>query len=109
MTNTRKIELFDELITYIAEVACTPYDLHPTLTELGFTASEIDELTSQPNCSDNYKGTSNALRVCWHCLLAIESREGSQRSLPVYVDEEDPEESFCEWCREDGFDTLYEI
>jgi uncharacterized protein CbrC (UPF0167 family) len=50
-----------------------------------------------------------ALRVCWHCLLAIESREGSQYSRAVYVDEEDPEESFCEWCEEDGFDLLYEI
>ena len=44
MTNERKIEMFDELITYIVEVACTPYDLRLTLTALGFTESEIDEL-----------------------------------------------------------------
>ena len=49
------------------------------------------------------------LRVCWHCLLAIESREGSQYSRAVRVDEEDPKDSFCEWCEEYGFDTLYEI
>ncbi len=49
------------------------------------------------------------LRVCWHCLLAIESREGAQYSRAVYVDEDDPEESFCEWCKDDGFSVLYEL
>lgn len=49
------------------------------------------------------------LRVCWHCLLAIESHEGSQSSKAIYVDETDPQESYCEWCEEEGFDLLYEI
>lgn len=50
----------------------------------------------------------NALRVCEHCLWAIESREGNQRSLLIHVDEED-DEGRCDWCGEIGFDVLYEI
>ena len=49
------------------------------------------------------------LRVCDHCLRAIESREGSQPVLEVYVDENDESESMCMWCEENGFDVLYEI
>ena len=49
------------------------------------------------------------LWVCEHCLLAIESREGNQPTLRHRVDEEDETESKCEWCEENGFDTLYEI
>jgi hypothetical protein len=47
--------------------------------------------------------------VCEHCLMAIESREGNQAVLRHWVDEEDVEESKCDWCEEDGFDTLYEL
>lgn len=50
-----------------------------------------------------------ALRVCWHCLLGIEAHEGAQYSRTIYVDEEDPKESYCEWCEDYGFDVLYEI
>jgi hypothetical protein len=49
------------------------------------------------------------LYVCEHCLWAIESREGNQRALRIYVDEENETESKCDWCEENGFDTLYEI
>lgn len=49
------------------------------------------------------------LWVCDHCLLAIESREGNQATLRHSVDEDDDEESKCEWCEEIGFDTLYEL
>jgi hypothetical protein len=49
------------------------------------------------------------LWVCDHCLLAIESREGNQAILRHSVDEDDEEASKCEWCEENGFDTLYEI
>lgn len=44
--------------------------------------------------------------VCEHCLMAIESREGNQATMRHYVDEE---ESKCDWCEEEGFDTLYEL
>lgn len=47
--------------------------------------------------------------VCEHCLLAIESHEGNQATLRHWVDEEDAEESKCDWCEEYGFDTLYEL
>ena len=47
--------------------------------------------------------------VCEHCLWAIESREGNQAIMPHYVDEEDDEESKCDWCEEVGFDLLYEL
>ena len=47
--------------------------------------------------------------VCEHCLMAIESREGNQATLKHYVDEDDDIESKCDWCEENGFDTLYEL
>ena len=49
------------------------------------------------------------LWVCEHCLMAIESREGNLATLRHYVDEEDENESKCEWCEDTGFDTLYEL
>lgn len=49
------------------------------------------------------------LWVCEHCLWAIESREGNQATLRHYVDEEDENESKCEWCEEHGFYVLYEL
>lgn len=56
--------------------------------------------------------TSEPLRVCWYCLLAIESREGRQAARPVYIDEED-HDARCDWCHdtaeECGIDVLYEI
>ena len=52
------------------------------------------------------------LQVCWHCLLAIESREGTQATLRHSIDPEDGE-TRCDWCKETaleaGFDELYEI
>ena len=49
------------------------------------------------------------LKVCEHCLMAIESREGNQPTLKFYPDPENEEESKCMWCEEIGFDVLYEI
>lgn len=49
------------------------------------------------------------LWVCERCLMAIESREGNQATMRHWVDEDDDEESKCEWCEEIGFDTLYEL
>ena len=49
------------------------------------------------------------LRVCEHCLMAIESHEGTQATLRIYVDEEDENESRCDWCEETGFDVLFEL
>ena len=52
--------------------------------------------------------------VCDHCLAAIESREGNQATLRHNIDLECDEEDFeemskCDWCEENGFDTLYEL
>ena len=49
------------------------------------------------------------LWVCERCLMAIESREGSQATLKHYVDETDAVDSRCDWCKECDFDTLYEL
>ena len=49
------------------------------------------------------------LWVCEHCLMGIECHEGNQATLEHYVDEMDAIESKCDWCKQVGFDTLYEL
>lgn len=49
------------------------------------------------------------LWVCEHCLIAIESREGKFVYEAHCVDEDDETESRCDWCGENGFDTLCEL
>ena len=50
------------------------------------------------------------LKVCDRCLEAIESHDGRQATLTIYIDDEAPEiESTCDWCKESGFDVLHEI
>lgn len=50
------------------------------------------------------------LKVCDRCLEAIESHDGKQATLTIYVDDEAPKsESTCDWCKESGFDVLHEI
>ena len=49
------------------------------------------------------------LRVCLHCLMGIESREGKQFTKELWIDPDDSENSMCEWCEETGYDTLYEL
>lgn len=55
---------------------------------------------------------NETLKVCEHCLMAIESREGNQPTLKHYIDSDDTEAK-CMWCEETadegGFDVLYEI
>lgn len=50
----------------------------------------------------------NNLKVCEHCLMAIESREGKQVTRTHYIDEDD-KEAKCEWCGETELNTLYEL
>ena len=47
--------------------------------------------------------------ICDHCLMAIESREGNQATLRHWVDEDDDQESKCDWCEQNGYDVLYEL
>lgn len=53
------------------------------------------------------------LWVCERCLLAIESKEGNQATLrhdiDLEFDEDDTSASQCDWCKENGFGTLYEL
>lgn len=52
------------------------------------------------------------LKICWHCLCAIESREGKQATICHSVSVDD-HTAVCDWCRqtadECGFDKLYEL
>ena len=52
------------------------------------------------------------MKVCWHCLLGIESREGPQATLQHEISLDD-QETICDWCKktadEGGFDLLYEL
>ena len=59
--------------------------------------------------ADDGKILRKNMWVCSHCLAAIESREGNQAVLKHFVDEDDDVESKCDWCEDDGFDTLYEL
>jgi hypothetical protein len=51
---------------------------------------------------------NETLKVCEHCLMAIESREGKLATLTHYIDCDD-NESNCDWCGETEIDVLYEI
>ena len=68
---------------------------------------EWEEWESIPY-GDDYE-PRETMWVCEHCLCAIESREGNQARLAHSVDETDAVESKCDWCKECGFDTLYEL
>ena len=59
--------------------------------------------------ADDGKILRENMWVCEHCLMAIESREGNQATLRHSVDEDNDVESKCDWCGENGFDTLYEL
>ena len=51
----------------------------------------------------------NNMKVCEHCLWAIQSREGNQVTRKIYIDADDYEHSKCDWCEEYGFSELYEL
>lgn len=79
---------------FMVESVCEEFDL------------TYDEWDSIP-----YEGKEERehLWVCEHCLMGIESHEGNQTTLAHGVDEMDAIESRCDWCKECGFDTLYEL
>ena len=60
---------------------------------------------------DNFEFDREKLHVCPHCLEAIESHEGSQRTLKINVEwdlNDDDHEIVCDWC-EEWSEILYEI
>lgn len=80
---------------FMVESVCDEFDL---------TVEDWDSIPYGENC-----GHRENLWLCEHCLEGLESREGNQATLKHYVDEHDAIDSRCEWCRECGFDTLYEL
>ena len=60
---------------------------------------------------DLYNGTEpDTMKVCEHCLMAIESREGKQITRTIDVDYADDEtELKCDWCGETEIDRLFEL
>lgn len=47
MSDKRKIELFDEMLNYISEVAYSSEDFKLTLSAIGFSAEEIVSVCSE--------------------------------------------------------------
>ena len=94
------IERKEDAISYIKEYLNDNPDDKKHFKE----EEEIKEILKQDSKDDD-----SPLRVCKRCLMGIESHEGPQFTKHVWVDEDDPEDSKCEWCEEDGFDELYEI
>ena len=80
---------------YMVNELCDEYDL------------TYNEWESIPY-GDDYE-PRETLWVCEHCLMGIESHEGNQATLAHGVDEMDAVDSRCGWCKECGFDTLYEL
>jgi hypothetical protein len=94
----------DMIVDVINKVLKDNFDYVPLDTTLKVT----DALIEKGVIKVEVEGEHN-LRVCDHCLAAIQSREGYLPTLTLNVDEEDPIASKCEWCEEEGFDTLYEL
>lgn len=47
--------------------------------------------------------------ICDYCLQEMESRGERRFVKKINVDEMNEKESKCDWCKESGFDTLYEV
>lgn len=47
--------------------------------------------------------------ICDYCLQEMESRGERKFVKKIDVDEMNEKESKCDWCKESGFDTLYEV
>lgn len=88
----------------LAESTCLEEYMVDRLSE---TYSKLEEWDSIPYGED-YEPREN-LWVCDHCLQAIWSREGNQARIQHNVDETDAVDSRCDWCKQCGFDTLYEL
>ena len=100
-------ELIDKLYDLwhnIVSDSCLEEFIMDHLYDMGYEYKEWDSIPY----GDDYEPREH-LWVCDHCLAAIESREGNQATLRRSVDETDAMDSRCDWCKECGFDTLYEL
>lgn len=109
-SNIDKDEIWKALDKYYDEwqdddhsMCCEEFMVNEVCDEYNLTYDEWDSIP--------YKGAEERehLWVCEHCLMGIECKEGNQATLEHYVDEMDAIESKCDWCKERGFDTLYEL
>lgn len=90
----------DELIDIVNGILKDHFDYVPLNTAIKVADALIEK--------EVVKMSEENLRVCEHCLAAIESREGNQATLVHHIDEDD-EESTCDWCGFDDCDKLYEL
>ena len=97
-------EITNPEIRELVESTCLEEYMVLRLSE---TYKKLQEWESIPYGED-YE-PRETLWICERCLMAIESREGNQATLRHSVDETDAVESRCGWCKECGFDTLYEL
>jgi hypothetical protein len=109
-SNINKEEIWKALDKYYDEwqeddqgMCCEEFMVDSVCEEFDLTYDEWDSIP--------YDGKEERehLWVCEHCLMGIESHEGNQARLAHGVDEMDAIESRCDWCKEVGFDTLYEL
>lgn len=110
-SNINKDEIWKALDKYYDEWqeddqgrCCEEFMVDSVCDEYDLTCEEWDSIPYGENC-----GTRENLWLCEHCLMGLESREGNQAKLEHSVDEHDAIDSRCEWCKEVGFDTLYEL
>lgn len=55
-----------------------------------------------------YRKTKKMM-VCEECYEAIQSRGECSHGKLFYVDDQDENESRCDWCNDNGFDILYMV
>lgn len=100
-------ELVDRLYTLWQNIdsdSCLEEFIMDHLYEMGYECKEWDSIPY----GDDYE-PRETLWVCDHCLMGIECHEGNQVTLTHGVDSTDALDSRCGWCKECGFDTLYEL
>ena len=93
----------EEAINIINTILKEHFDYVPLNTTLKVTEALIEKGVIKVEVEGEHN-----LRVCDHCLAAIQSREGYLPTITVHVDLED-DKGKCEWCEQDGYDTLYEL
>ena len=100
--NTGEIEN-PEILELVESMCLEEYMVY----RLSETYKKLEEWESIPY-GDDYE-PRETMWVCEHCLCVIECHEGNQARLAHSVDETDAVDSRCDWCKECGFDTLYEL
>lgn len=90
---------FDAAVKYWMENISTSVDKDRVLKAM--------EKLNKYRVTDN-KDEKNP-HICEYCLKEMESRGERRFVKKIDVDEMNDKESKCDWCKESGFDTLYEV